>query len=34
MEIVFNGGQGENFIFDKLMGSIADEVSKVLYFVY
>lgn len=27
LEIVFNDGQGANFIYDKLCGLIADEVS-------
>ena len=26
LEVVFNGGQGDNFIYDALMSKLADEV--------
>ena len=29
LEIVFYDGKGQNFVYDKLMGTIADEVSRV-----
>ena len=29
LEIVFYDGKGQNFVYDKLMGTIADEVSRM-----
>ena len=29
LEIVFYDGKGQNYVYDKLMGTIADEVSRV-----
>ena len=30
LEVVFNGGQGQNYIYDKLLAKIADEVSTIV----